>query len=252
MAIRPAGKSPPARPDAARSAGPKVKPVGRKRGRSRIAVVRGQHRVDPFRRLALLANVEQATHDVANHVVQELIGLKLKTPVGRAPGNSDASMFLTGDKAWQALARNEVKSCSPTSWRAACCMGSSCKGRYTSPPGPDPDWGAPATAAPRKRIGATPRWRGNEMTLAQRQPIARRCRAATRRWGRAPRRYPGGPAACQSAPPASGHGHRRRCARHTGWRPGGWQNVPGPFQAGPAPSAARAGFANPGSGRRGS
>ena len=50
----------------------------------------------PFWRLGALAYGNQATHDVADHMVQERIGFKLEPPVGPALADVDVTQRFNG------------------------------------------------------------------------------------------------------------------------------------------------------------
>jgi hypothetical protein len=72
----------------------KYKPSGEKVGAAASRSRASSTNPHPFGRLVALPNPDQATHDVADHVVQEGVGLEVKTPVGTAAGNVDAAEGL--------------------------------------------------------------------------------------------------------------------------------------------------------------
>jgi hypothetical protein len=171
----------------------KYRPSGGKVGAADLAAARGQHLVDPLGALVAAADAQQAAHEVADHVVQEGIGLELEMPAAAlavaTPRDLDAAQVFTGDLAWQAEARNELKSCSPSSAAAALRIASPSSGCIDQPTRPAVEAGPHRRLrAARRGSGGPGRWRGNGTRRAPAAPTARRCRAAGSGWCRAPRR----------------------------------------------------------------
>ena len=59
----------------------KVKSIGAERGGGLVAVFGQDHLLDPMRGLFTQAHLDQATHDVSDHVVQKRIGFKIKPKI---------------------------------------------------------------------------------------------------------------------------------------------------------------------------
>ena len=66
-----------------------------------------------------LPHINQATHDIAHHVMQECVGTEFKCNDVAVRVISIFVTLRTGDLAWHSAARNALKSCSPRSNCAA-------------------------------------------------------------------------------------------------------------------------------------
>ena len=164
---------------------------------------------------------------------------------------------LTGDSAWQAEARKELKSCSAQQHGGGGPHRVAVE-RVDRPADP-----ARVQARAHRRLrtarrgsAASRRWRGNGTGRARAAPIAPRCRPAGSGWCRAPRRRARARPRCRSAPPASAHARRHRCGPRKGWRWAGRRSGRARPPACPGRCGPRAGSASRrrpgrGSGRRG-
>ena len=141
-----------------------------------------------------LADAHQAAHDVADHVMQEGIGLELEAPVAASPSPwrviSMRRRSLTGERAWQAEARNELKSCSPTSSAAAARIASPSSGCIDQPTRPASRLGPHRRLRAARRRSAAPRALARQWNCVghRLRPLHRDVGAAGSGWCRAPRR----------------------------------------------------------------
>ena len=142
-----------------------VQAVGREGRRGRVAAARRQHLAHPSGGCVALADAHQAAHDVADHVVQEGVGLELEVPaaaIGVAmPRDVDTTQVLDRRTRLAGRGAEGAEVVSPTSIAAAARIASPSSGYRTSRRGRHPGSGAPATATARRGSAVRARWRGS-------------------------------------------------------------------------------------------